>query len=1058
MPRLPTANPGGLDPVARGQIALWLETADDVGALRRAGQWTDIHDRAATFAPFLRAQEHSAQIERPALAFYENEFRDGRINLLNCSTTMEMGVDIPNVRLVVNTNVPPSLSNYRQQVGRAGRRGEPWAFAVTYCRDLPLDRSVFSDPKRLLDANIPAPAVRLDSPAVVERHVRALLLGCYLREDKRGFHVRETVGAFLGASEDPTQPNLADAPGVAFVQVLNGDWGKNPTIIEAVARLTAGTALASRPIGEHLVETVTAFEAFHTRWRREHQQLLERAEVADADGKAALGLRAKRMRGEFLLGELARRGFTPAYGFPVDVVPFDHLSGVKRADGSDTLIAFGERRGGASRTLDVAIREYAPGSELVVDGLVHVSEGVLPAWSARVDATGLENLQTLWECDRCRAFGMSVMAPGACPSCQNPTLAIRRALRPAGFLGRKQPHTGYERLGYVPFEMPRVTAGGAAWISLPNRESGRFRADPVGEVITTSAGPHGKGYALCLACGRAEPETAERSGTNLPMPEAILRHRPLARSAQDKLVAGFCPGGAAQPGRIQPNIHFAYLARTDVFELQLPAGAAKGAALAVAAALREALCERLGADTREVGVAVESGEARRFSACLHDRAAGGSGLVARLADIEWLMEGLERARRRLDCPEDCENGCPACILRPDLNFGTQALDRRGGLELADRLEPAFTLPDSRRVFGAETRPLGMMLTSWLDARLRAAHLKAIKIWFHGGPKDWDLTMWSAKPILGRLRERGVSVTLVLATDHLVDRSLDMATKLSLHQLAAIARVSHSAKLPTAEGGAPIVATIDGPTGQLDIAALMDADALPDESWGDGQDAPLVLGKAVVRPEPTAFDTERLVTFSAGNAQLIRIGRRIDGPVNEFGARFWALIQVEAPLTLGALRSVGVNEVHYDDRYLSSPLSFLLLASVLTSVPGLIKGGLINIRTAKLSSPGYYHTYVYHDFGDDRVRAEVVSALLPAARFEASPRRELPHARSLSLTLSDSRRVSILFDQGFGAWKCDSQRHDFSVVPAKQARQLREQVFPVRIAEPNGSPVVLETSP
>jgi hypothetical protein len=143
LPRLPTANPGGLDPQARRQIALWVESSDDIASLRRVGQWTNIHDRAATFAPFIRAQEHSAQIERPALAIYEEEFREGRINLLNCSTTMEMGVDIPNVRLVVNANVPPSVSNYRQRVGRAGRRGEPWAFAVTYCRDLPLDRAVF---------------------------------------------------------------------------------------------------------------------------------------------------------------------------------------------------------------------------------------------------------------------------------------------------------------------------------------------------------------------------------------------------------------------------------------------------------------------------------------------------------------------------------------------------------------------------------------------------------------------------------------------------------------------------------------------------------------------------------------------------------------------------------------------------------------------------------------------------------------------------------------------------------------------------------------------------
>ena len=1055
LPRVPRANPGGLEPAVREEVALWLDESRDVAALRRAGQWTNIHDRAVSFAPFLRAQEHSAQIERPALAIYEDEFRKGRINFLNCSTTMEMGVDIPNVRMVVNANVPPSVSNYRQRVGRGGRRGEPWAFAITYCRDLPLDRAVFADPNRLLDAPIPAPLVRLDSPAVIERHVHAFLLGAFLRSGERNFNVRETVGAFLGVSDEPTKPDLADAPGLAFVAALLGDWGKIETLAAEMAYLTRGTALASRSLAEHLVETGAAFEAFHNRWRAEHTQLMARAEVADEDAKAALGLRAKRMRGEFLLGELARRGFTPAYGFPVDVVAFDHLSGSKRAETVDAPFAFGERRGGASRTLDMAIREYAPGAELVVDGLVHISEGVLPAWGSGADASGLEDLQTLWECKRCRTFGMAVSGPEVCPACSNPSLERKRALRPAGFLGRKQPHTGYERLSYVPFELPRVTARGGAWLSLPNGESGRFRADPAGEVLTTSSGPNRAGYALCLACGRAEAETVERAGSNLPLPSTIARHRPLARSAQDRLVAGYCPGGSAQPGRIQANIRFAHLARTDVFELQMPAGTASGAALALAAALREALCELLGADAREIGVAVEMSAERRVSAMLHDRASGGAGLVARLADIDWLMAALDKARQRLACPDDCETGCPACVLRPDLNFAKPPLDRRGGLALASGLEPAFTLPAVNRVFGAQTRPLGTTLTTWLENRQRIAQLTAATIWLHGAPKDWDLAAWPATAVLGRLKERGVRLSLALADAHLVDRALDMSTKLGLHQLATLADLAHVRALPRTENGAPIVVTATGPAGSLDVAALSEAEALPNEDWGSGASLPLVVGKAETRPTPPTFDTERLVTLSAGNARLIRVAGQLDGSVGDFGKRFWQLIGAEAPMVLGALTSARVREAIYVDRYLASPLTFLLMASVMTAVPGFAKTAPRVARTASFSSPSFDSTFVYHNFVDDRSRSEFLSALMPAAKLEFARRGALSHARQLLLTLTDGRQVSILLDQGFGAWKCEPLRHDFSAKAADQARRLGEQNFSVWIAEPNGSPLVVE---
>ena len=61
MPRLPVAAPAGLTAEARAEIRRWLAEDGTVAALRTRGHWTDIHDRIAEFAPFLRAQEHSAQ-------------------------------------------------------------------------------------------------------------------------------------------------------------------------------------------------------------------------------------------------------------------------------------------------------------------------------------------------------------------------------------------------------------------------------------------------------------------------------------------------------------------------------------------------------------------------------------------------------------------------------------------------------------------------------------------------------------------------------------------------------------------------------------------------------------------------------------------------------------------------------------------------------------------------------------------------------------------------------------------------------------------------------------
>src|SRR3546814_4972310 len=59
--------------------------------LRRAGMWGDQQDRAVRAAPWLRAAEHSAQQPAYVLRRYENLFKAGEINVLGCSTTMEIG-------------------------------------------------------------------------------------------------------------------------------------------------------------------------------------------------------------------------------------------------------------------------------------------------------------------------------------------------------------------------------------------------------------------------------------------------------------------------------------------------------------------------------------------------------------------------------------------------------------------------------------------------------------------------------------------------------------------------------------------------------------------------------------------------------------------------------------------------------------------------------------------------------------------------------------------------------------------------------------------------------
>lgn len=81
---------------------------------------------------FIQA-EHTAQVDKMISRQVQEDFKDHRLNILACSTTMEMGVDLGDLELVMMTSVPPMPSNYKQRAGRSGRRGQVRSACVTLC-------------------------------------------------------------------------------------------------------------------------------------------------------------------------------------------------------------------------------------------------------------------------------------------------------------------------------------------------------------------------------------------------------------------------------------------------------------------------------------------------------------------------------------------------------------------------------------------------------------------------------------------------------------------------------------------------------------------------------------------------------------------------------------------------------------------------------------------------------------------------------------------------------------------------------------------------------------
>ena len=236
------------------------------------------------------------------------------------------------------------------------------------------------------------------------------------------------------------------------------------------------------------------------------------------------------------------------------------------------------------------------------------------------------------------------------------------------------------------------------------------------------------------------------------------------------------------------------------------------------------------------------------------------------------------------------------------------------------------------------------------------------------------------------------------------------------------------------GELPILLHLHGSTCQ-GSAVAEPSEAVPGENWGQGATAPSVLGATIPPGRGRRLSAEKLVELGTGNARLLWPGSVLDGPANGFGKRFWDWLAREAPLEIGAMRSAGVAALHASDRYLLQAYTVRCLSDVLRAAPG-AKDARVSVDIAPDERPPSDPRFVHHNFPSGGIRKEVLQSLLPGAEVTLSPKVQIPHYRAIRAELNDGRRVEILLDQGFGAWRATrSPRLDLHQSAAALARNL-----------------------
>lgn len=628
------------------------------------------------------SKEHTGQLSKDAAGTTQIQFEAGEVNVLSCTTTFEMGVDVGQLEAILLRNVPPETANYVQRAGRAGRRTSATAFSVTYARRNSHDLNYYENPAEIISGKIKSPYIELNNDKIATRHVNSIVMAWFFRrnEECRDYFTGD-VKALVGSDGRPT-----------IVDALKTELSKKPAdLIKAIERVLTPQLMerlgikkwtfVDKIIGPDGALT-NAMEEKHRELETldEHlQKRIEKKQYND-DLRRLINTFEKQRTISFL----ASSGVIPKYGFPVDVVKLDILNNAIEAQAVDL-----------SRDLKMAISEYAPGSEVIAAGKVWTSYSInkirdkewptyryyecpdcsrttFPDSVTTIEEAEDENLQICTCSKQMKVHKVIVPIFGFSTSWVEKAKRVGES-RPKRFYPTRVQFGGYDTLDPYQEEEQRE-----ADICIADKKIGAKYA-PQGKLVIMNRGINGYGLFICKYCGYAQSTPQD------------FKHK-------NKM-------GKECKGKYATNAALGHIFASDVLRLEFPLKYVKPIEgkdqwTTLLYAIIEGASDSLGIAREEINGCLDR-SGHQPVIILFDETPGGAGHVKRI--YYQLDTVLKATYRRVDGHCNCgeETACYGCLRSYSNQLDHEILARGMAKEYLEWL--LLEKPDSNIIYQDKTK-------------------------------------------------------------------------------------------------------------------------------------------------------------------------------------------------------------------------------------------------------------------------------------------------------------------------------------------------------------------